>query len=148
MIFRDAAERSRFFETAERGDVKVPFGSWIEHAASTDIGLWGNEADLAFDCARIAALEVRALYGSATQPPAEAVAATQAFQLAYRRSRLLAEGRLAECLRAEGVQEDHPLMAGRTSRGPAGDPTRSGEDIALDIATELAVMSPRNRRSR
>jgi hypothetical protein len=148
MMFGDAAARSRFFEAGEQGDLKVPPGRWVEHASSTDLGIWGREEDLIQDCARIAALEVRGIYGADTHPPAEAVAATHAFREAYRVARATAELRLAGALRLSGLPEDHPLV---TALAPSAIPSSeqvSGEDVAVNIAAELAAWTVTTRNAR
>ena len=58
MLFTNERERESFFAEYEKNPHKCCYGSALEHAASTNIGIWGDRNALMKDVARVMAIEV------------------------------------------------------------------------------------------
>jgi hypothetical protein len=156
MQFRSDGERDAYFlGAAESGGVRP--GSWIEHAGTADLGIWGNEGRLAADCARIAAEEIRRLTGRSPDPLA--VQESRLFRAAFSKVRQGPEALLADAvesllMRSHGGDAElvgrHPLMQQfRSRRGDessepgiqdlvtGGQDGEAGAMLALSIADEI-----------
>jgi hypothetical protein len=142
-LFNDNDARADFFRKAEVGMMIVTPGSWIAHAKAAELGIWGNEDELIKDCARIAALELKAVYGGSVEPSAIAVASTSAFNTAFRQARGVDCTRILGAVRCLGLTDSHPLIIGLQAEAQcAGGPPANGEDVATAIAAELSAMDP------
>lgn len=59
MLFSSLSGRHALFEELSFDPTSVRYGSAMDHAASTNLGIWGSESDLMLDCAQIMVFEVR-----------------------------------------------------------------------------------------
>lgn len=59
MLFTTPEDRVELFRSLDRDPTGIPFGSAMEHARTTDLGVWGNESALRQDCARLMYYEIR-----------------------------------------------------------------------------------------
>jgi hypothetical protein len=142
MLFETQDARARFFRNAETPGANLPFGSWIDHARSTNLGVWGRIEELEADCARIAAAEIWHLDENGTVPSAEDVASTDAFRRAFNAARTEPEHRLTTVLQGL-LPKDHQILEERQSENDIpgfrrfGETLSSGESVAHAIAREL-----------
>lgn len=106
MLFGNEDERDRYFALIEEDPRRVEYGAAMHHAETVSLGIWGSREELARDCARVMAVEVRkfalSLHPSLRVPQlkitTEKVLATQAFRKAFAGARREPEGQLAGAL--------------------------------------------------
>jgi len=59
MLFTTPEDRAVFFLRLEQDCTRVRYGSAMDHAAKTNLGIWGNSSLLQTDCAKVMLYEVR-----------------------------------------------------------------------------------------
>lgn len=131
MLYETPAERDQFFEAVAAGTVTVSARSWIDHASTADIGIWGDEGALMGECARLAAEGIRRDLDASVNP--STIAGLPAFQDAFKRARSGPVGALDRLLRhlSHGCAHLPPL-----NPGPSMPPDVAA--WALEVGRHLA----------
>jgi hypothetical protein len=91
MQFQNEDQRDEFFSLCNHDPRRVSYGSAIEHARTTNLGIFGSDADLKRDCAQIMMYEVKkwCIEQGHGNPPfiIEDVLYNEAFDEAYQSAR-------------------------------------------------------------
>ncbi len=101
MAFNTAEGRQQFFRNAQYGGVRE--GTAMQHAASTNLGVWGSSEALKADCAAIFACEIQTKFHLAKPPQIGDVLNSKAFTMGFLAARREPEENLHGLLRSFNV---------------------------------------------
>lgn len=144
MAFHNQHDRDAFFAAADADPSRVRFGTALEHARATNVGVWGREDLLREDCARIMKYELlnyirrRKLPATLEQVPVEVIGDTLAFCDAFSAARAPLEAALHNLVRSLGGN------AGHMERMEAQQDSVDLLDVYRNILRELEII-PRRR---
>jgi hypothetical protein len=140
MQFHDSESRERYLAVCDERPQQIPYGAAMEHARTTNLGIWGNREALFRDCAEIMAAEIRRFFGehSGTEHvrvTRKAVASTAAFRAAFNSARNEPEERVNSLLTEAGMLAGNSALvrAATQQLAPEFNPT----NLHLTIIAEL-----------
>lgn len=114
MLFTTPEERTEMFRMADRDPTSIPFGSAMSYACSTKLGIWGNEAALRQDCARLMLYEIKHELQTTHRPElaninVEDVLRSAVFAAVFDQARVVPNIQLKEDLTKRSGRVDWPI---------------------------------------